>query len=180
MQRLHVGDLAGHLLAQRGWDHLNLPAIAAKEERIEIGPGRYHTRKVGDLLHSERESQATLDDIKASMGSAAFSAQYQQSPVPPGGNMIKWEWFKWYDPSDLTVDDIVISWDTAMKATELSDYSVGLRRARRFSSSDPTLPAHRWPKRARLCQRLRLYLRREPLEECVKSGSLLNGGRNVA
>lgn len=125
MQRLHVGDLAGHLLAQRGWDHLNLPAIAAKEERIEIGPGRYHTRKVGDLLHPERESQATLDDIKASMGSAAFSAQYQQSPVPPGGNMIKWEWFNWYDPSDLTVDDIVISWDTAMKATELSDYSVG-------------------------------------------------------
>jgi len=59
------------------------------------------------------------------MGSAAFSAQYQQSPVPPGGNMINWEWFKWYDPSDLTVDDIVISWDTAMKATELSDYSVG-------------------------------------------------------
>jgi hypothetical protein len=91
MQRLHVGDLAGHLLAQRGWDHLNLPASAAKEERIEIGPGRYHTRKVGDLLHPERESQATLDGIKASMGSAAFSAQYQQSPVPPGGNMIKWE-----------------------------------------------------------------------------------------
>jgi predicted phage terminase large subunit-like protein len=33
--------------------------------------------------------------------------------------------FNWYDPNDLTVDDIVISWDTAMKATELSDYSVG-------------------------------------------------------
>jgi hypothetical protein len=35
------------------------------------------------------------------------------------------EWFKWCDPSDLRVDDMVISWDTVMKATELSDYSVG-------------------------------------------------------
>jgi hypothetical protein len=28
-------------------------------------------------------------------------------------------------PNDLTIDEIVISWDTATKATELSDYSVG-------------------------------------------------------
>jgi predicted phage terminase large subunit-like protein len=128
MQRLHVGDLAGHFLEQGGWSHLNLPAIAEKVERIEIGPGRYHIRKIGDLLHAERESQAVLDAMKIAMGSATFSAQYQQAPVPPGGNMISWEWFKWYDPNDPngpTVDDIVISWDTAIKPTELSDYSVG-------------------------------------------------------
>jgi predicted phage terminase large subunit-like protein len=125
MQRLHVGDLAGHLLDLGGWQHLNLPAIAEIEEKVEIAPGRYHTRKVGDLLHPERESEVTLLAIKAAMGSATFSAQYQQSRVPPGGNMISWDWFKWYDLSDLTIDEIVISWDTAMKATELSDYSVG-------------------------------------------------------
>ena len=125
MQRLHVGDLAGHLLDLGGWQHLNLPAIAEIDEKIEIAPGRYHTRKVGELLHPARESEATLLAIKAAMGSATFSAQYQQSPVPPGGNMISWDWFKWYDLSDLTIDEIVISWDTAMKATELSDYSVG-------------------------------------------------------
>jgi phage terminase large subunit-like protein len=66
-----------------------------------------------------------LDKMKVDMGSATFSAQYQQSPVPAGGNMIDWNWFGWYDPNDLTVDEVVISWDTAMKATELSDYSVG-------------------------------------------------------
>jgi predicted phage terminase large subunit-like protein len=125
MQRLHVGDLAGHFLTQGGWRHLNLPAIATAEERVEIGPGRYHTRNAGDLLHPAREAMATLDAMKLAMGSATFSAQYQQAPVPPGGNMIKWEWFKRYDPNDLTLDEIVISWDTAMKATELSDYSVG-------------------------------------------------------
>ena len=82
MQRLHVGDLAGHFLAQGGCQHLNLPAIAEVEEMIEIGSERYHVRKVGDLLHAARESRATLDLIKAGMGSATFSAQYQQSPPP--------------------------------------------------------------------------------------------------
>jgi hypothetical protein len=59
MQRLHVGDLAGHFLTQGGWQNLNLPAIAEIEERIEIGPGRYHTRKVGELLHPARGSSST-------------------------------------------------------------------------------------------------------------------------
>jgi predicted phage terminase large subunit-like protein len=125
MQRLHVGDLAGHFLQQEGWKQLNLPAIAEFEERIEIGPERYHARKVGELLHAARESKLVLDEMKTAMGSAAFSAQYQQSPVPPGGHMIDWDWFRRFDPQNLTVDEVVISWDTAMKATELSDYSVG-------------------------------------------------------
>jgi predicted phage terminase large subunit-like protein len=126
MQRLHVGDLAGHLLEGGGWRHLNLPAIAEIEQSVEIAPGRFHTRKVGDLLHPARESRLTLDAMKVAMGSATFSAQYQQSPIPPGGHMIDWNWFRWFEPdSELAVDDVVISWDTAMKATELADYSVG-------------------------------------------------------
>jgi phage terminase large subunit-like protein len=63
------------------------------------------------------------------MGCAAFAAQYQQSPVPPGGKMIDWNWFRWYRPNDQRkFDRIVISWDTATKASELSDYSVGTVR----------------------------------------------------
>jgi predicted phage terminase large subunit-like protein len=126
MQRLHVGDLAGHLLEGGGWRHLNLPAIAEIEQSVEIGPGRFHTRKVGDLLHPARESRQTLDSMKIAMGSATFSAQYQQSPIPPGGNMIAWNWFRWFEPNgEVEIDDVVISWDTAMKATQLADYSVG-------------------------------------------------------
>jgi predicted phage terminase large subunit-like protein len=126
MQRLHEGDLVGHLLQERGWKHLSVPAIAETDERVEIGPGRYYTRRAGELLHPARESQASLDNIKIAMGSATFSAQYQQAPVPPGGNMIRWDWFGWYEPNNNTrFESIVISWDTAMKATELSDYSVG-------------------------------------------------------
>ena len=36
MQRLHVEDLAGHLIEAAGWTHLNLPAIALQDEKIEI------------------------------------------------------------------------------------------------------------------------------------------------
>ena len=125
MQRLHEGDLAGELLKQGGWEHLRLPAIAELEERIEIGPDTFHTRQIGEILHPARESRSVLDEMKRAMGSAAFEAQYQQSPVPPGGNMINWRWFNFFDPAQIRVEEIVISWDTAMKATELSDYSVG-------------------------------------------------------
>jgi predicted phage terminase large subunit-like protein len=59
------------------------------------------------------------------MGSLDFSAQYQQEPVPHGGNLIKWSWFTLYDdPPDLRKgDQIIVSWDTAMSAGELSNYS---------------------------------------------------------
>ena len=37
MQRLHEDDLAGHLLRQGGWDHLNMPAIALEERPLSSG-----------------------------------------------------------------------------------------------------------------------------------------------
>jgi predicted phage terminase large subunit-like protein len=125
MQRLHMDDLVGHLLEQGGWTVLNLPAIAETEEFVPIGPGKFHHRKPGDLLHPAREPAAELEKLKYSMGSAEFSAQYQQQPVPPGGNLIKWDWFPIYDepPWRDAGDHTIISWDTAMSAGELSDYS---------------------------------------------------------
>ena len=60
------------------------------------------------------------------MGSFRFSAQCQQRPVPPEGEIVKLEWFRMYDtvPAYVEGDEIVQSWDTASKAEELSDYSV--------------------------------------------------------
>ena len=115
MQRLHVDDLAGHLLDQGDWTHLNLPAIAETEHDVPIGPGRVHRRKIGDLLHPEREPQSVLDEAKYEMGSMAFAAQYQQEPVTEDGNLVKWSWFRFYDeaPQRMTGDKIIISWDTA-------------------------------------------------------------------
>ena len=125
MQRLHLDDLVGHLIEQGGWTHLNLPAIAEADEWIPLGGGRVHHRRIGDVLHPEREPLAVLNEFKRTMGSLAFAAQYQQQPVPIEGNLVKWSWFRFYDeqPDLLPGDRIIVSWDTAMSSSELADYS---------------------------------------------------------
>src|SRR5262245_24857671 len=126
MQRLHSDDLVGHLLEQGGWTHLNLSAIAETECSIALGNDRYHHRRIGDLLHPERENEAALHELKTSMGSMEFSAQYQQAPVSLGGNLIKWSWFKFYNapPDPRPGDRLIVSWDTAMSSNQLADFSV--------------------------------------------------------
>ena len=126
MQRLHVDDLVGHVLEQEEWVHLSLPAIAEAPERIQIGPGRFHSRQPRDLLHPAHEPMEALERQKKVYGSYFFSAQYQQEPTPPGGGMIKWDWFRFYEkvPPLAPNDRIVQSWDTASKAGELHDFLV--------------------------------------------------------
>jgi predicted phage terminase large subunit-like protein len=127
MQRLHVDDLVGVLLEQGGWYHLDLPAIADSPQVIPIGPSKFHRRDVGDILHPALEPARILTEIKARMGTMDFSAQYLQRPIPAEGNLIRREWIKFYRalPENKPGDFTVISWDTAMKPTEIADYSVG-------------------------------------------------------
>jgi predicted phage terminase large subunit-like protein len=129
MQRLHEDDLIGHLLERYDWDVLSFPAIAEQDEVFEITTplGRYtHTRAVGDILHPDREPKEVLDELRRTLGEYNFAGQYQQSPRPFGGGMVKEEWFS--SSTDETkpaaFERIIQSWDTASKVTELSDYSV--------------------------------------------------------
>ena len=124
MQRLHIDDLAGHLRDQPGWTVLSLPAIAQVAESIAIGPDRSHRRTPGDLLHPAREPQQVLDDLQATLGSYHFSAQYQQEPVPVEGQLVKWAWFKQFDQLPDRDQRIVQSWDVAVKAEQINDWSV--------------------------------------------------------
>lgn len=127
-QRLHVDDLSGYLLEHEGeqWTHLNLPAVATRDERILVGPDRWHQRRIGDLLDPSRETEETLASRQRSMTSKTFSAQFQQDPVPEDGEVIKWGWLQKYktDPLFEIGDQYVQSWDTASKAGELNDFSV--------------------------------------------------------
>jgi predicted phage terminase large subunit-like protein len=127
MQRLHVDDLVGILLEKGGWDHLDLPAIADASQRISLGEHTIHRRRVGDVLDPVREPHQVLADLKQAMGTLAFSAQYLQRPIPAEGNLIKREWLTYYvgAPERSVGTRVLLSWDTAMKPTELSDYSVG-------------------------------------------------------
>jgi predicted phage terminase large subunit-like protein len=126
MQRLHEDDLAGHLLGQGNWQHLDLPAIAVEDTVIPIGPGKQIIRHPGDLLHAARESKDALDRLKAEIGSLKFSTQYQQRPVPLAGNLIRRDWFRFYDrlPDRRPADHVAQSWDIAMMTGEANDFSV--------------------------------------------------------
>ena len=129
MQRLHEDDLVGHVLAQEPWEVLSFPAIAEADEVHEIetiwGP-RCFRRRQGEALHPDREPLEILDRIRRTIGEYNFAGQYQQSPAPLGGGLVKAEWFKRYGENERPerFDRIVQSWDTANKATELSDFTV--------------------------------------------------------
>jgi predicted phage terminase large subunit-like protein len=129
MQRLHEDDLIGHVLEQEPWEVLSFPAIAEADEvhRIEtIWGSQCFRRRQGEALHPDREPLEVLDRIRRTIGEYNFAGQYQQSPAPLGGGLVKAEWFKRYGEKDRPerFDRIVQSWDTANKATELSDFSV--------------------------------------------------------
>src|SRR6266513_1190848 len=100
MQRLQEDDLIGHVLAQEQWEVLSFPAIAEADEehRFETIWGvRCFRRRRGDALHPDREPLDILARIRGTIG------EYQRQE---------------------RFDRIVQSWDTANKATELSDFSV--------------------------------------------------------
>ncbi len=130
MQRLHLDDLVGHVLPKENWDVISLPAIAEQDEiwRYDVPlQGKVaHRRYAGEALHATHEPLASLAATRNTMGEYAFSAQYQQSPVPLGGALVKLEWLTYYGPRDKpeTFDRILQSWDTASKVSEVADYSV--------------------------------------------------------
>ena len=129
MHRLHEDDLVGHVLAQEDWEVVRFPAIAEDDETQTVdtvwGP-KLLTRHQGEALHPAREPVAMLEHLRHMIGEYNFAGQYQQAPTPLGGGLVKAAWFKHYGASELPqrVDRIVQSWDTASKATELSDFSV--------------------------------------------------------
>src|SRR5260221_14305930 len=89
-------------------------------------PAGVQVRPQGEALHPDREPLEILDRIRRTIGEYNFAGQYQQSPAPLGGGLVKAVWFKRYREDELPkrFDRIVQSWDTANKATELSDFSV--------------------------------------------------------
>ena len=116
--RWHEDDLSGWQLkefASEGWVVLNMPAIA--EDNDILG------RKPGEALWPEAYPLEALGRIRNVIGSYEWNAQYQQRPVSAEGSIIKHEWLRKYDTAkDLPqFQKIVLSCDTAFKATELAD-----------------------------------------------------------
>jgi predicted phage terminase large subunit-like protein len=127
MQRVHLLDLTGYLTENSDeWTVLSLPAIAEVDEQVPIGPGKFYHRRAGEALHPGYESLATLERLRNEVGSEVFAAQYQQTPVPPGGAMIRKQWLRYYDvaPERTYRTKVIQSWDTAAKNGAQNDWSV--------------------------------------------------------
>ena len=85
------------------------------------------TNEVSEIVLSPvRESREVLDQLRRDLGPAVFAAQYQQDPIAPEGNLLRWEWFGSYEtvPERHEFLKVVQSWDTGMSAAPTSDFSV--------------------------------------------------------
>jgi predicted phage terminase large subunit-like protein len=136
MTRWHFNDLAGFLLEDmkhERWAVLKLPAICEQDEDI-IG------RSVGEALWPSDYPKERLEEIKLTIGTREWNAQYQQTPLPTEGGMVNIEWFRKYDYGEYAkwimavkggyerqppfgIKKIVISIDTAFKEKDLNDPS---------------------------------------------------------
>jgi predicted phage terminase large subunit-like protein len=138
MQRLHELDLTGHVLARESnrWTHVSLPAIAPEDKTWtfpsaalksdqEPDPKLTVTQKAGALLWPERLPQSFLDGQRIGMGSWAFNGQYQQSPAPIEGGIIKRAWVRFYRELPAHFDFMVQSWDCTFSGGADNDFVAG-------------------------------------------------------
>jgi hypothetical protein len=72
----------------------SLPRRAALEDRLERP-----RKKDGELLHPALFSAATVANLKTTLGSYAYAAQFQQRPTPLEGGMFKCTWWRFTDAS---------------------------------------------------------------------------------
>ena len=108
MQRLHVDDLVGWTKKNEPdqWEYVEVPALDENDKSF------WEERYPAEELKRIRE----INPYK-------FQAQYQQNPIVAGGQMIKSEWFQFYQ-SHPKYTRIFITSDTAMKTGQHNDYSV--------------------------------------------------------
>ena len=128
MQRLSEGDTSGIILDRglTGWDHLMLPMefdpTRARPSLLGIEDPR---QEDGELLFPARFSRETVERDKKIMGPYATAGQFQQTPTPRGGGVIKTAWWEtWMEESGYPpMDYIIASIDTAYTTKQENDFS---------------------------------------------------------
>ena len=119
MTRWHEDDLAGRIIAnEKNVEVVNIPCEAEENDPLGRKPGEALCPEIG-------KGQKWLESLKESMittsGSRAWNALYQGHPTAMKGNMIRREWWRWYDELPEIVD-WVMSVDAAFKDGDDNDY----------------------------------------------------------
>ena len=137
MQRLHEQDVSGVALDRNlGYTHLMLPAEFDPLRKCVTDLGFEDPREeAGELLFPERFPREVIDRDKHTMGPYAYAGQFQQSPAPRGGGIVKRDWWQLWDDDEAAaqgvksggaypgMDYIVASVDTAYGEKEENDFS---------------------------------------------------------
>ncbi len=117
--RFHDQDLAGRILDSKEanqWTVLRLPAICDSED------DPLH-RSIGEALWPEHMSAQDIERRRVAMGSWAWSAQFQQTPLPAGDRLIKADWLQRYDEPPQEFQKVICALDAAAKTGVRNDYS---------------------------------------------------------
>lgn len=123
MQRLHMDDLSGYLLANNGWELLKIPAVAKENFVFNINNHEYYFNE-GEVLHKKRDKLEHFTKLEKEIGTNNFAAQYMQDPVDSNCTLLKMEDISFYEKLPTSFDYFIVSWDSAIKTSENSDYSV--------------------------------------------------------
>jgi hypothetical protein len=139
MQRVHEEDVSGMALsAEFDYCHLMIPwnfdssrQLDADNEPIENSIGWSDPRGQdddpdGEPAWPERFSEQAMARTQSEMGPFAWASQYEQSPMPRGGGIIKREWWQLWAPQDgkfPMFDFLIGSLDGAYTEDEENDPS---------------------------------------------------------
>jgi predicted phage terminase large subunit-like protein len=120
MTRWHQDDLFGRIIDNYGddWTVINLPAVAEEEDPLGRAPGEGLWPEFWgdpDYYRKQQESRSPF----------WFSALYQGRPTPEGGGILMRDWWQFYHSTPSDFDQMIQSWDLALKDKATNDYSVG-------------------------------------------------------
>ena len=118
MQRLHEGDLTGHVLEQGGYVHLRIPARYEARAFVygeaipqpEPSPVEWEDPRteIGEPLWPERFGDKELKDIELRLGSYGTAGQLQQRPSPAGGGILHRVWWRFWVPQHSTLPPVTV------------------------------------------------------------------------
>jgi predicted phage terminase large subunit-like protein len=116
MQRVHQVDLAGHVLAKGGWEHLCLPAEYDGRRCVTVMGDVERRDKDEELLWPDRFGVPELAELKKNLGLYGAAGQLQQRPFPKGGGLFKRSDFAVIEGHPSSAFGFYRAWDLA--ATE--------------------------------------------------------------
>lgn len=107
-QRTNEDDVSGNILANGSdeWVHLMLPMHFDPDRKCITSIGWEDPREeAGDLIWPEVYGEREVNKLSSQMGVYAVSGQFEQSPAPRGGGIIKAAWWKLYPKQGEVFDE---------------------------------------------------------------------------